>query len=310
MVTSTTTRSRAARRENINGRVFNAPGPALATDLPLVTVGVRFHDYSKLFLLNRCVQSIGAQVDVRVHLHLMLQDFSREEATHVLAEMAVQLDGSGFSYEVDNIPNPRKVDLRARLLNIIVERHYERRQSEYICFIDFDDVWYQKALATLVEPLKMAEFALSYADIHCADVYYDSQQIYVRNIKDVYQISQKTKRDLLRGNFLPLHSYMFHTGRIEQNVLKYDENLARLEDFDVLLSVARNYAFSGLYRNRCIGLYNFFETATGGMNTTHSVFSTDNSTKDSTPWETAKRAIIARHAGKPWHEFWGEEWIL
>jgi len=300
-----------ARAQTPHSSLFYAAGPPVDEALPVVTVGVRFHDSSRLALLERCLCGIGAQVGVHVHVHLALQDFTPTAEQQIRRSSLAALDGSGFSLIIENVPNPDKADLRSRLLNRIVDAHYDRGQSDYLCFIDFDDMWFGHALETLVHPLRSANYAMSYADIHCADVYTDSGQIYLRGIKDVYQISQKTKRDLLRGNFLPLHSYMFHTGRIDRSVLSYDETLERLEDFDVLLAVAGSYPVSGLYRNRLIGLYNFYETTQGDLNSTPSVFSSlpaDPALKSI--WKRSNAAIIARHAGTKWQEYFGEEWLI
>ncbi|WP_420860193.1 hypothetical protein [Marivivens marinus] len=291
-------------------KAMKAAGPSPATDLPQITVGVRFHDVDQMPLLERCLQSIAAQSGVFVHVHVALQGFTKPEVAASQAVALAALDGSGFTVEIDNLPNPRNLDLRSRLLNLIVDRHYARGVSDFLCFIDFDDIWFQHALQVLVEPLRMANFALSYADIHCADVYYDDGQTYLRDVKDVFRISQKTKRDLLRGNFLPLHSYMFHTGRIDRSLLRYDETLERLEDFDVLLAVARQHPFSGLHRDRLIGFYNFYQTESGGLNTTQSVFTTASSNRNDDRWTEATRTIISRHAGAEWQEFWGEEWRI
>lgn len=283
-------------------------GLSLDTNLPLVTVGIRFHDASKVDLIKRCILGIAAQSNVRVHIHLTLQGFSKGEEALMNEVLLSYLDGSGFNFEVDNVPNENNADLRSMLLNRIIARHYERGDSCYLCFIDFDDIWFQHALSTLLEPLELGNFALSYADVHCANVYFDDGQTYIRDIKDIFRTSQKTKRDLLHENFLPLHSYMFHTDRISREVLHYDETLERLEDYDVLLGVARDYPISGLHRKRLIGLYNFYETADGDLNTTQSVFRTDTPDHTAQKWQKAQRRIIARHSGKRWHEFWGEEW--
>ncbi|RYG89510.1 hypothetical protein EU803_17420 [Loktanella sp. IMCC34160] len=290
--------------------ILHASGPVHDPNLPLITVGVRFHDFGKMALLERCLQSIAAQAGVRVHVHLALQGFSKPEQATCRAAALAALDGSGFTIEIDSLPNPKRADLRSRLLNRIVERHYAQRMAEFLCFIDFDDIWFQHALQVLVEPLLMADFAVSYADIHCADVYYDDGQTYLRNVKDVFHISQKTKRDLLRGNFLPLHSYMFHTGRIDQSLLRYDESLERLEDFDVLLAIAAHHPFSGLHRDRLIGFYNFYQTVEGGLNTTQSVFATAEPDRKDDKWINATKTVISRHAGTKWQDFWGEEWQI
>lgn len=281
--------------------------PSDAEATPSVTVGVRFHDITQIQLLERCLIGISGQVGVRPHVLLAVQGFSKraEKKTDQLVQK--MLAGSTATYDIINVPNPKKKDLRARLLNVVVDHHYDAKMSDYLIFIDFDDIWFQNALETLLEPLTLADFALSYASIHCADIYYDQGQFYTRDIRDVYGMATKVKRNLMQGNFLPLHSYLFHTGRIAREVLHYDEELARLEDYDVLLKVAREYPVSGLHRNRLIGLYNFYTLKKGYGNSTRNVFSTEPAPETNEKWAEAWRIVASRHAAKPWQDFWGEE---
>lgn len=276
--------------------------------LPNVSVGVRFHAPGQLPLLERCLNGIAAQTEVRVHAYIALQDFAAQDVSDVEKTAERAFRGSGFTFEILNVPNPKKSDLRSVLLNNIVDAHYGADRAHYLAFIDFDDIWFQPALSTLVEPLQLDGFAVSYADIHCADVYFDAGQTYTRGLRDFFKISTKTKRTLLKENFLPIHSYMFQTRRIPKSVLHYDTELARLEDYDVLLRVARDFAFNGMHRKRLIGLYNFYSQRGKTLNTSQNIFEpplTDDPAED---WVDARRALFARHAGKPWKEFFGEEW--
>lgn len=112
----------------------------------------------------------------------------------------------------------------------------------------------------------------------------------------------------MRENFLPLHRYMFNTKHIERKILRYDETLERLEDLDVLLSVAQKYPVSGFHRRRLIGLYNFYTVRNDGGNTTENIFAATSVEKRDIRWQIANRTIFVRHGGKPWKEYWGEEW--
>jgi hypothetical protein len=277
---------------------------------PTVTVGVRFHDPKLAVLFERCLACLGAQIGVRVHVVIATQGFKKADLIEVQRHAEKGLDGSGFSYEILNISNRSNRDLRSKLLNKILDLHYEKKWGPYLAFIDFDDIWFSHALETLIEPLKSGNFAMSYADIHCADVYYDKGQVYLRGIRDHFKISQKVKRNLQRENFLPLHSYLFHTDRIDRELLRYDENLTRLEDYDVLLRVARSLPISGLQRESLIGLYNFYTFRSGFGNSTENIFNVTEKTNASEGWTKSLPTISARHSGKPWMDFCGEEWLL
>lgn len=284
--------------------------PGLPSSWPHVTVGVRFHSPAQLGLLSRCLLSIGAQTNVRVTLVLALQGFSKKQSSDAAVVAKRSLAGSGFSLRVLNVPNPGKLDLRSRLLNEIVRAHYEIVNADYLSFIDFDDIWFSHALSTLVDALQAGSYAVAYGDIHCADVYLDGESLYLRGLKDVYRISQKRKSDLLQGNFLPLHSYMFNTRLVTRDLLRYDESLERLEDYDVLLGLGARLPFSGLHRNRLIGLYNFYTSADGFSNTTGNVFRQNAQNSRDPRWADALRCIVARHSGVSWNSFFGEDLVL
>jgi hypothetical protein len=280
-----------------------------SSDLPHVSVGVRFHNMGHVPLLSRCLDSIAAQNDVTVHLLLALQNFTPEQEAEVKTVVQRALLGTGFDFELMNIHNPDGRDLRSALLNSLVDYHYSAGRSDYLAFIDYDDIWFQNALATLVEPLQLGKYVLSYADIHCADVFYDCGQTYLRDIQNIFNISQKTKRNLLQDNFLPLHSYMFQTARIDRQLLRYDEDLIRLEDYDVLLRVAAQNPITGLHRSRLIGLYNFYSSRGEQMNSSRNVFLPPDDVVVDELWTQARHTVILRHSNAAWLEFAGEEWI-
>jgi len=283
----------------------------LAADhsLPHVSVGVRFHRPDHLPLLSRCLNGIAAQEGVQVHLFLALQGITSEEEVKVREVVARAFLGTGFHFDLINVANPEKRDQRSILLNTIVDAHYEAGWADYLAFIDYDDIWFQKALTTLVEPLQLGKYVLSYADIHCADVFYDCGQVYLRDVRDVFQIHQKTKRNFLQDNFLPLHSYMFQTARIDRELLRYDEDQVRLEDYDVLLRVAAQNPITGMHRGRLIGLYNFYSSRGEKMNTSRNIFLPPDDDSHDELWTTARLTIMSRHSDTPWREFSGEGWI-
>ena len=280
------------------------------TGAPVVTVGVRFHDASLMPLLERCLASINAQTGVRTSILLALQGFDQKALNATRQCCDRTLVSRHTRYRILNVGNPEGRDLRATLLNRIIEEHHSVGESEYLTFIDFDDIWFQTALRTLVDGLMIGACALSYCDVHCADVYHDNGRVFLRNIRDHFRISVKSKRSLLTGNFLPLHSYMFHTGRLSRDDLRYDESLVRLEDYELLLRIAARHPFSGVYRNRLIGLYNFYALRDGFGNSTSNIFSGGADSRDRSDWQSSTEALLRKTAGISWTDFFGEEWVL
>ena len=274
-----------------------------------VSVGVRFHDISKLNFLRRCLISIDAQSSVSPHIYIVTQDFSASslEAVNDLLLQCLAINGS--TYTLINVQNPNGLDLRTKLLNTIVQAHYSDSISSYLCFIDYDDLWYSHALNTLLSPLLNTSFVMSYADIHLADVWTDGEIFYLRDLVDRQMISMKTKSDLLKGNFLPLHSYMFDTSKISQDLFVYDESLSRNEDYDFLIRLASSHAVTRAVSNRLIGLYNFYTCDDGAINTCDNPFdqSSSFSSEEKSNFDRDFLAIIEKNGGLAWKTFFGED---
>ncbi|PYE22285.1 hypothetical protein C8J32_11428 [Rhizobium sp. PP-CC-3A-592] len=273
-----------------------------------VTVGIRFHDISKIDLLERCLNSVAGQTHAGVHVILSCQGFDAANVATVECLLAATLKLSGFAYEIINVANPDKLDLRSKLLNTIVDHHYGSSRR-FLAFIDYDDIWFSHAISTLIDSFNYGPFALSYADIHCANLLYYNNSFYVKELRDVYSISRKSKRDLLSENFLPLHSYMFNTSILDSSILHYDTSLEVLEDYDVLLRVILTNPVSGLHRKELIGLYNFYSVVSGKVNTTPSIFEPPVVVVGG-PWSKARTQIIQKHSGYPIKEYFGEQWEL
>ena len=276
---------------------------------PRVSVGVRFHDISKLNFLQRCLISIDAQSSVVPHIYLLTQDFSESDLVTVSQLLEKCLKTNGTTHSLINVPNPNSLDLRSKLLNEIVNAHYNDAFSSYLCFIDYDDIWYSHALATLVMPLLHGAYSISYADIHLADVWTDGEIFYLRNLLDRHKISKKTKSDLLKGNFLPLHSYMFDTSTIDKDMFVYDESLSRNEDYDLLIRIASCRPVTRAVSNRLIGLYNFYTHDQVTINTCDNPFDarSEMSLEERRSFDEALMQIVQKNSGLPWKVFYGED---
>jgi len=280
-----------------------------STDSLKVSVGVRFHDISKLNFLRRCLISIDAQSSVDPHIYLVTQGFSSSDLQKVKKLLDECCCANKTTFSLINVPNPDGIDLRSKLLNRIVDSHYADKISSYLCFIDFDDLWYSHALKTLLAPLSGAEFCMSYADIHLADVWTDGEVFYLRNMLDRHKISSKCKSDLLKGNFLPLHSYLFNTSRIEQDLFVYDESLSRNEDYDLLIRVASIKPVTRAVSNRLIGLYNFYAYNNNSINTCNNPFdnNSDLPSDKQRDFDQAFISIVKKNGGLSWQTFFGED---
>lgn len=286
----------------------DSPSASSEIARPTVTIGVRFHRIEYLPLLRRALYSLAAQEGVRVHVIVCCQGFGADEIQTVSLLCEKIFGICDAIWRVVSINNPEEKDLRSRLLNEIVRIHYSETDNKYISFLDYDDIWFSTAARTLVEAIESGYYALSFGDIHCANVYYDNGETFIREIKDFFEIGQKTKFDLLATNFLPLHSYMFNTSLLDMDTLTYDESLERLEDYDVLLRVARDHAITPFASRTLIGLYNLYSTVGAEINTTKNFFEPFDHEADPL-WKAAMARIRTKQGGHPVQIFLGEAWL-
>lgn len=219
----------------------------------LVSVIVRFHDIGKLALLERSIQSLHAQVGVRVQPIVVAQRFAGADLDALRAAVHRQWFFSGQPVpEIINLVDGSTHDARSDLLNFGVERHLALG-NRYLAFLDYDDVMYTHAYATLAGALQSSGAAIAFASVEVANV------VSLKDYEFVYALSKpykgRNKMDLLRNNFCPLHSYLLDTRKLQPEELHFNGDLNRLEDYDFLLRVAgRNPCdFSKLGTN--IGLY-------------------------------------------------------
>lgn len=280
-----------------------------------VTVGIRFHDLSRIQFLERCLVSVAAQTDVEIDVCIAVQDVE-QAGLDLIAEASEKALAYSFggTLQVLNVINPGGKDLRAELMNHIVRYHYNLPNPQFLTFIDYDDIWFSHALSTLANSLAAGKFAMSYADVHAADVILSGQSFFIKEIRNVFEISTKKKSDLRTGNFLPLHSYMFYTSNIPQNLLEYDETLSRHEDYDVLIRIAASLPVVSSSRSCLIGLYNFYTdyrhcTEGRPVNTMQNPF-VDIITSQASN-EPAERGslsyVLCKNHGLEWKSFLGEE---
>lgn len=285
---------------------------------PRISVGIRFHDLSRLFLLDRCLLSIASQENVCCDIYIATQNFDESSLSvvQILADRALRI-APEFTFQIINLPNPHGSDLRSSLLNSIVNLHYNNKRSDFLAFIDYDDMWFSNALHVLFSSLCHGQFAMAFADVHIADVVLArGNEVHVNQIIDFYNISKKSKSALLVGNFLPLHSYMFSTKVLPSEYLQFDAEMDLLEDYDVLVRVAKAFPVSNLARNKLIGVYNFYTdlrtTANPIKNTMTNTFDTKYGKESEIDLRTsnAMSCIMSKHAGTEWKCFYGEDILL
>lgn len=224
-------------------------------------IGIRVHSIECLPKLHDALWACAGQDYAEVNVIVACQGFDEQELSQVESLLAGPSRVGQMRTSVVNLPNPDGKDLRSALLNKIVEHAYDHGDMRYLLFLDYDDVIFSHAVTTLVDALDQSGAALAYASIQAANIWEYEQFSFLLEMRDVYQIANRTKQDIIQGNFLPIHSYMFDLQKISRDDLVYDESLTRTEDYELLLRLATKYPWSPIASRRLIGLYNFYSQA-------------------------------------------------
>jgi hypothetical protein len=219
----------------------------------VVSVVVRFHDISRVSLLERAIQSLHAQVGAKVQPIIVTQRFSVEDLRLLETSIRRQWYFSDQPQpEILNFSDDGSYDARSDLLNAGIQRHLKLR-NRYLAFLDYDDVMYTHAYATLMDALCTSGAAIAFATVEVANV------VAFKDYEFVYALSKpykgKDKFDLIKDNFCPLHSYLLDTSKLQAEELYFRSDLNRLEDYDFLLRVAGRHPCDFSKLSTSVGLY-------------------------------------------------------
>lgn len=212
------------------------PRPAFDNDT--LTTIVRFHRKERLMFLEEALFSLAIQSWHDHETVVAIQNGTDELVGAVEEMIKRQPWPDGPRYKVITVEVPPGVDGRSTLLT----RGIEQASGRYLAFLDDDDIVYQHGYATLVGQLKRGGCAVAVGGCRTAKVQNVGGNWYVQT-KETPFAWGRTRTDLLRDNFVPIHSYVVDRARVDPRVLYFDATLPLLEDYDFLLRLCTKYDF-------------------------------------------------------------------
>jgi hypothetical protein len=215
-----------------------------------VDVIIRFHDMSRLWELERAAFSLAAQEHGPVRLLVACQRLS-EAARQALAETigAVIAWSPDTSLAVLNYALDEPKDARSVLANL----GFANLSGRYVGLLDYDDALYPEAYRLLVGALKSSGAAIAFARTPVA--YADMHAGFLQTRVIDHPFAGAGLRDLLRGNFCPIHSYLLDRERVPRDLLRFEPLITNEEDYDFLLAVCAACRSDFSLINTDIGLY-------------------------------------------------------
>lgn len=214
---------------------------------------VRFHDFSRLHELNRCIFSLVGQAYRPLNIILVVQRFSVEQIAAVNANLKSMLGLPGApSLQLENLESSTALDARTELLNLGLHA----AKGQYVAFLDYDDVLYPEAYSILVKNIQSSDAAIAFASVRPLKV--DMFPQFVRSAKlAVAPFKGEKLQDLFRANFCPIHSYLIDRSKVSSAILRFDTSLVWEEDYDLLLKICANYQSDFAALGITIGDYYF-----------------------------------------------------
>ena len=222
------------------GSESNVPVEDAATvfDNETLSTIVRFHKRERLGLLEEALFSLSLQSWHDHETVIVIQNGDDEIVRDIIEIVNRQPWPADPRYKILPVDIPPRVDGRSTLLT----RGIEQAAGRYLAFLDDDDLVYQHGYTTLVQQLKESGCAIAVGGCRMAKIQNIAQSWYVQT-KETPFAWGRTRYDLLRDNFIPIHSFVIDRSRVDPGDLYFDDTLTLLEDYDFLLRLCAKYEF-------------------------------------------------------------------
>lgn len=224
--------------ENANLEVEGQSQENLYEGNRTLSVIMRCHKKERLRFLEEALFSLAIQYWQDIEVIILLQNGSAEFRRSVLQMISNQPWDGTPQYQVIVVEVPAGTDGRSTLLN----HGIERAAGRYLAFLDDDDIVYQHCYTTLIEQLSNSSATVAVGGCRTARVIKESDHWFVK-IKEAPFVWGRTRYDLFRDNFIPIHSYVIDRDRVNSSEVYFDDDFPPLEDYDFLLRLSAKYEF-------------------------------------------------------------------
>jgi glycosyltransferase involved in cell wall biosynthesis len=201
-----------------------------------LSIIIRFHKRERLPFLEEALFSLAIQDWHDIEPIVVLQngtDELREAVQEIINQQPWQISAR---CRIFSVSVPEGVDGRCALLN----HGIARANGRYLAFLDDDDFVYHHGYSTLIQQLVDGERAIAIGGCRQARIQFEDNHWFVRT-KGTPFAWGRARLDIVRDNFVPIHSYVIDRSRIGSFDLYFDELLPPLEDYDFLLRLFSSF---------------------------------------------------------------------
>jgi glycosyltransferase involved in cell wall biosynthesis len=218
-----------------------------------VSIIIRTINENRLFLLKEAIRSVINNDYRPIEIIIVVQSQNNIFITQV-KQLCDETQSIGLTCKT--IVNYTSQDQRAKNLNLGLEV----ASGRYIGFLDDDDIVYPNHLSVLTKVIKNSNQAWAYTDclvsINKID---DANKLLEISSKPIFKKNNFNIDEFLKGNFIPIHSYLVDTNKITKDKLKFNELLTVYEDYAFLIELTSK--FYPLYISAITCEYRMFTNA-------------------------------------------------
>ncbi|GEM_PF-996116 len=197
-----------------------------------ISVVIRFHSLAALEQLEQCLFSVCLQNTEDIEIIVVVKNFDQAQKS-IVEEVCL---GQPWLFapivKIVDCNATDDHDTRAEALNVGITS----ASGRYIAFLDYDDVLYHQCYETLKKLLQESKAILSFGRTRLAVMETIGDKPYVISKKKWFFWGD-SRRDLWKGNFIVIHSYMIDKERLPIPLL-VDTTFTRLEDYALLLRLS------------------------------------------------------------------------
>lgn len=220
-----------------------------------VSTVIRYHGRGDRRLLANALLSLLAQAGCRVRPCIGVQDMPEAER-------------DAFLRELDRLPwaeacrplvhffhgTPEQPDRRSEMLNEMLRA----AGPDYVGFLDYDDVLFPHAYATLLARLRLTGKNATFGRVYSTAV--DGASGHILRRERVYDHG-RTYADFIATNHAPVHSFLLDMRQIDATAIEYFPEMKFMEDYYLTLQVfsADGADWESLAQDNFVGDYIYMQ---------------------------------------------------
>lgn len=200
-----------------------------------VSIIVRTANENRFFLLEKALQSIIDNDYRPLEIIIVIQSQNKEFIS-VIKDLCVNINQKHVVCKT--IINFTSQDQRAKNLNLGLQSATGR----YVGFLDDDDILYPNHISHLVNLVNnLDNYAWGYSQVVMAVCQINNEEVNIVNQGRPFQKDQFSIDEILKDNFIPLHSYLIDRSKVPSEALYFNESFFVLEDYEFLLRLISKY---------------------------------------------------------------------